>query len=405
MTTAELDDERIILCLNSGSSSVKFALFQCRGPKERLLARGAVERIGLQAGLLRVLGPARETLAESNRDFADHDAAVHAVLDAMDGQNLPRPEAVGHRLVHGGAERNSPMAVDQRLLTDLKKLIAFAPLHLPAEIQGIEAVSRRFPGILQVACFDTAFHRQMPEMAQRFPLPRNLWDHGVRKYGFHGLSYEYILDVLGKAAMGRTIIAHLGNGASMAAVRDGQPLDTTMGFTPTGGLMMGTRCGDLDPGVLLYLLREQVRSVAGLDDLVNHQSGLLGVSGISSDMKILLERRKSDPRAAQAVEMFCYHVRKHIGALVAVLEGLDTLVFTGGIGEQAAPVRRRVCRGLAYLGVRLDPALNESHAGTISAAASSCKVLVVPTDENLMIARHTYNVSSDREGPGQKSIS
>ncbi len=404
MNPAGLNDERIILCFNSGSSSVKFALFQCRGQEEILLVRGAVERIGLQAGLLRLRGPTKEILVELNRDFADHNVAIHAALDAMDGQNLPRPEAVGHRVVHGGAERNSPMAVDQGLLADLKKLIAFAPLHLPAEILGIEAVSRRFPGILQVACFDTAFHRRLPEIAQRLPLPRNLWDHGVRKYGFHGLSYEYILDVLGKAAMGRTIIAHLGNGASMAAVRDGQPLDTTMGFTPTGGLMMGTRCGDLDPGVLLYLLREEVQSVAGLEDLVNHQSGLLGVSGISSDMKILLEKRNSDPRATLAVEMFCYHVRKHIGALAAVLEGLETLVFTGGIGEKAAPVRQSVCRGLAYLGVRLDPALNERHAGTISAAGSSCKVLVVPTDEDLMIARHTYNVSSAREEPGQKSI-
>ncbi len=405
MNPAGLNDERIILCFNSGSSSVKFALFQCRGQEENLLVRGAVERIGLQAGLLRVQGPTKKILVELNRDFADHNVAVHAALDAMDGQDLPRPKAVGHRVVHGGAERNSPMAVDQRLLADLKKLIAFAPLHLPAEILGIEAVSRRFPGILQVACFDTAFHRRLPEIAQRFPLPRNLWDHGVRKYGFHGLSYEYILDVLGKAAMGRTIIAHLGNGASMAAVQDGQPLDTTMGFTPTGGLMMGTRCGDLDPGVLLYLLREKVLSVAGLEDLVNHQSGLLGVSGISSDMKILLERKNSDPRAALAVGMFCYHVRKHIGALAAVLEGLETLVFTGGIGEKAAPVRQSVCQGLAYLGVRLDPALNERHAGTISSAGSSCKVLVVPTDEDLMIARHTYNVSLAREAPGQKSIS
>ncbi|GBE13177.1 acetate kinase [bacterium BMS3Bbin14] len=403
MTTAGLDDERIILCLNSGSSSVKFALFQCREPKERLLARGAVERIGLQAGLLRVLGPAKEILAELNRDFADHNVAVHAALDALASLNLPRPEAVGHRLVHGGAERDSPTIVDPRLLADLKKLIAFAPLHLPAEIKGIEAVSRRFPGILQVACFDTAFHRRLPEMAQRFPLPRTIWDHGVRKYGFHGLSYEYILDVLGEAARGRTIIAHLGNGASMAAVRDGQPLDTTMGFTPTGGLMMGTRCGDLDPGILLYLFREKGRSVAGIEDLVNHQSGLLGVSGISSDMKTLLEMKNNDPRASLAVEMFCYHARKHIGALAAVLEGLETLVFTGGIGERAAPVRRSVCRGLAYLGIKLDPALNESHAGTISTAGSSCKVLVVPTDEDLMIARHTYNVSSDREGPGRSS--
>ncbi len=401
MNTAGLDDERIILCLNSGSSSVKFALFQCRGQKERLLARGAIERIGLSAGLLRVFGPAKKTLAELHRDFADHNIAVHAALDALDDLNLPRPGAVGHRVVHGGAGRSFPVVVDQRLLADLKELIAFAPLHLPAEIQGIEAVSRRFPGILQVACFDTAFHRRLPEIAQRLPLPRTLWDHGVRKYGFHGLSYEYILDLLGEAAMGRTIIAHLGNGASMAAVRDGHPLDTTMGFTPTGGLMMGTRCGDLDPGVLLYLLREKVRSTAGLEDLVNHQSGLLGVSGISSDMKTLLEMKNSDPRASMAVEMFCYHVRKHIGALAAVLEGVDTLVFTGGIGEKAAPVRLSVCRGLAYLGVKLDPALNERHAATISAAGGSCKVLVVPTDEDLMIARHTYNVSSGRAGTGK----
>ncbi len=405
MTTAEVDDKRIILCFNSGSSSVKFSLFQCRGQAENLLAQGAVERIGLQAGQLLVQGPTKEILVKLNCDFADHNVAVHAALDALDGHNLPRPEAVGHRVVHGGADRNSPMAVDQRLLADLKKLIAFAPLHLPAEILGIEAVSRRFPGIFQVACFDTAFHRRLPEIAQRFPLPRNLWDHGVQKYGFHGLSYEYILNVLGKAAMGRTIIAHLGNGASMAAIRDGQPMDTTMGFTPTGGLMMGTRCGDLDPGVLCYLLREKVQSVAGLEDLVNHQSGLLGVSGISSDMKTLLEKKNSEPCATLAVEMFCYHVRKHIGALAAVLEGLDTLVFTGGIGEKAAPVRQSICQGLPYLGVRLDPALNERHAETISAAGSSCKVMVVPTDEDLMIARHTYNVSSARrEGPGPKNI-
>lgn len=397
-------NDHIILCFNSGSSSVKFTLFQYRGSKERLLAQGSVERIGLQAGLLLVFGPAKEILAESNRDFADHNVAVHAALDALDGMNLPRPDAVGHRVVHGGAERNSPTIVDQRLLAALKELIAFAPLHLPAEIQGIDAVSKRFPDILQVACFDTAFHRRMPEIAQRFPLPCNLWDQGVRKYGFHGLSYEYILDVLGEAARGRTIIAHLGNGASMAAVRDGHPLDTTMGLTPTGGLMMGTRCGDLDPGVLLYLLREEGRSVAGLDDLVNHQSGLQGVSGISSDMKTLLEMKNSDPRASLAVEMFCYHVRKHIGALAAVLEGLDTLVFTGGIGEQAAPVRQSVCRGLAYLGIQLAPELNKNHAGTISAAGSSCKVLVVPTDENLMIAKHTYNVSSDREGPDRHAL-
>lgn len=390
MNTAESYDERVILCLNGGSSSIKFALFQCRGQNENLLAHGAVERIGLPTGMLQVFGSGHEPLARSNRGFADHNIAIHSALDALESLRLPRAEAIGHRVVHGGREYDSPMLVDLPLLAALKKLTPFAPLHLPAEIQGIKSISRRFPEIPQVVCFDTAFHRRMPEVAQRFPLPRDLWHHGVRKYGFHGLSYEYILDALGEAAMGRTIIAHLGNGASMAAILDGQPLDTTMGFTPTGGLMMGTRCGDLDPGLLLYLLREKARGTAKIEELVNHQSGLLGVSEISSDMETLLKKRNSDYRAAQAIEMFCYHIRKHIGALAAVLEGLETIIFTGGIGEKAAPVRRSVCQGLAYLGVQLDPALNKCHSRTISTADSSCRVMVVPTDEELMIARHTY---------------
>ncbi|NOX26007.1 MAG: acetate/propionate family kinase [Deltaproteobacteria bacterium] len=390
MNTAVSYNGHIILCFNSGSSSIKFALFQCRGQEETLLAHGAVERIGLPTGLLRVFGTRHEPLTELNRSFADHNIAIHSALDTLESLRLPRPEAVGHRLVHGGREYDSPIIVDLPLLASLKKLTAFAPLHLPAELQGIKSTSRRFPEIPQVACFDTAFHRRMPEVAQRFPLPRDLWHQGVCKYGFHGLSYEYILDVLGKAARGRTIIAHLGNGASMAAVLNGRPLDTTMGFTPTGGLMMGTRCGDLDPGLLLYLLRENTRNVAEIEELVNHQSGLLGVSGISSDMETLLAMKNGNPHAAQAVEMFCYHIRKHIGALAAVLQGLDTLVFTGGIGEKAAPIRHSVCRGLSYLGIRIVPALNECHADTISAADSSCRVMVVPTDEELMIARHTY---------------
>ncbi len=399
MDTAESCDGRVILCFNGGSSSIKFALFQCRGQEETLLAHGAVERIGLPAGLLQVFGARHEPLAELNRGFADHNSAIHSALDTLNSLRLPRPEAVGHRLVHGGKEYDSPMIVDLPLLTALKRLTAFAPLHLPAELQGIKSISRRFPEIPQVACFDTAFHRRMPEMAQRFPLPRDLWQHGVRKYGFHGLSYEYILDVLGEAARGRIIIAHLGNGASMAAILDGRPIDTTMGFTPTGGLMMGTRCGDLDPGLLLYLLRENTRGVAEIEELVNHQSGLLGVSGISSDMETLLEKRDSDYRAAQAIEMFCYHIRKHIGALAAVLEGLETIIFTGGIGEKAAPIRRSVCQGLAYLGVQIDPALNDCHAKTISTAGSSCRVMVVPTDEELMIARHTYRAVFSHNHP------
>jgi acetate kinase len=274
-------------------------------------------------------------------------------------------------------------------MATLRRLVAFAPLHMPSEIQGIEAVAARFPDLPQVACFDTAFHRRMPELAQHFPLPRFLWDEGVRRYGFHGLSYEYIVETLGTAARGRTIIAHLGNGASMAAVRDRQPLDTTMGFTPTGGFMMGTRSGDLDPGIMLYLINEKRYDARQLEQLVNHEAGLLGVSATSPDMKTLLEKRDSDPHAAQAVDLFCYQLRKHIGALTAVLGGLDTLVFTGGIGERAAPVRWDVCRGLEYLGIHLDPQRNAVHADPISAPHSSCTVRVIPTNEDLMIARHT----------------
>jgi acetate kinase len=253
----------------------------------------------------------------------------------------------------------------------------------------MEAVTARFPDLPQVACFDTAFHRRMPEVAQRLPLPRDLWQEGIRRYGFHGLSYEYIMATLSAAAQGRLIIAHLGNGASLAAVHRGQPVDTSMGLTPTGGIMMGTRSGDLDPGVLLHLMRAKDYDAGQLDELVNYQSGLLGVSSISPDMKTLLEQRGHEPHAAQAVDLFCYQLRKYIGALTAVLGGLDTLVFTGGIGERAAPVRWETCRGLRYLGIDLDAHQNALHAEVISTPQSACTVRVIPTNEDLMIARHT----------------
>lgn len=385
--------DRVILCLNSGSSSVKLALFLL-GEKETLLVQGAAERIGQQNGRLWIRGPAENILVEHTNDFPDHLAAVRATLVAFQQLNLPTPAAVGHRVVHGGSEYASPALVDAQLLDTLRKLTPFAPLHLPGALHGIESVASQFPGIMQVACFDTAFHRRMPEINQRFPLPSFLYEEGIRRYGFHGLSYEYILDVLGPEARRRTIIAHLGNGASMAAVLHGRPLDTTMGLTPTGGFMMGTRCGDLDPGVLLYLMKEKGYGPARLDELVNHESGLLGVSEISSDMKTLLERSASDPQAREAVEMFCYHLRKHVGALAAVLGGVDTLVFTGGIGEHAAPVRWNVCQGLAHLGIHLDEEQNTMHADMISTPESSCQVHIIPTNEDLMIARHTYQVIS-----------
>jgi acetate kinase len=251
-------------------------------------------------------------------------------------------------------------------------------------------VADRFPDLPQVACFDTAFHRSMPALAQRLPLPRALGGEALRRYGFHGLSYEYVIGVLGADGRGRTIIAHLGNGASLVAIRDGRPMDTTMGLTPIGGIVMGTRTGDLDPGVLLFLMREEGYDARRLERLVAMESGLLGISAVSSDMKTLLERRATDPRAADAVASFCYSVRKQIGAFAAVLGGVDLLVFTGGIGERAAPVRGEICQGLEHLGIRLDPRKNADNAMSISAPDSACGVRVIPTNEDLMIARHTW---------------
>ncbi len=380
---------RSILCLNSGSSSLKFAIYRLEDEGEALLAAGALERIGLADAGLWVRGADRALLLERTEDSPDHAAAVDAVFGATARLRLPGPAAVGHRVVHGGARHAAPERVDARLLADLRALAGFAPLHLPGALAGIEAVAARFPDLPQAACFDTAFHRRMPEVAQRFALPGSLWDSGVRRYGFHGLSYEHVLEALGGAARGRVIIAHLGNGASMAAVREGVPVDTTMGFTPAGGFMMGTRSGDLDPGVLIHLMRERGWGAGDVERLVTREAGLLGVSGLSPDMKTLLEARERNPQAAMAVDLFCYQVRKQVGALAAALDGLDTLVFTGGIGERAAPVRRQVCRGLAHLGIELDPASNEAHADTISTARGRCNVRVIPTDEDLMIARHT----------------
>ncbi len=381
--------DHVILSLNSGSSSVKSALYRLEERKETLLVEGTVERIGLPDGRLQIRSADKSVVMEVHRDFSDHSIAVEATLNALAQLHFPQPIAVGHRLVHGGTEHAIPERVTPQLLASLRSLIAFAPLHLPSELQGIEAVSARFPNLPQVACFDTAFHRRMPALAQRFPLPRALWDEGLRRYGFHGLSYEYIVGALGTATTGRVIIAHLGNGVSLTAVRDGQPLDTTMGFTPAGGCMMGTRSGDLDPGLLLHLLTEQHYDARQLTELVNHKAGLLGVSNLSPDMVTLLEKRDTDPHAAQAVELFCYQLRKHIGALAAVLGGLDTLVFTGGIGEHAAPVRWEVCRGLGYLGVYVDRQRNAAHKDPINPPHCACTVRVIPTNEDLMIVRHT----------------
>jgi acetate kinase len=381
-----------ILALNGGSSSLKFALYQFAAGTETLLARGEAEEIGLPQGRLQISGTSPDQSLDIPCPFKDHGAALVRIQDELTKRQLPKPVAVGHRFVNGGPDYSEPQRITPEVLARLRALVHLAPLHTPTELRIIDAVAAHSPGVPQVACFDTAFHRRMPELAQRFPLPRTLWEEGVRRYGFHGLSYEYIVEKLG--ALGtdvrrqRIVIAHLGNGASLAAVRDGRSVDTTMGLTPTGGVMMGTRTGDLDPGVLLYLLREKHYDSAKIEHVVDHESGLLGVSETSSDMKTLLDRSDSDPRARLAVEMFCYSVRKQIGALAAVLGGLDALVFAGGIGERSATVRARICDELGYLGARLDPGRNTAGAELISAASSACTVRVIVTNEELMIARH-----------------
>ncbi len=383
--------EQTFLCLNGGSSSLKFAVYRLGDAAEERIFSGAVEAIGQPIGKT-WLRSGDKTLQEENGKFPDHTAAMKRMFAALREQGVGKLAAAGHRIVHGGPKFTAPQLIDAQLKEALKDLIPFAPLHLPSQVAMIEAVEEHFPDLPQVACFDTAFHSRMPEVAQRFALPQKLWEQGIRRYGFHGLSYEYVVGKLGGELGRRAIIAHLGNGASMVALKDGLPMDTSMGLTPTGGFMMGTRSGDLDPGVLIHLLKEGY-SAEQLEELVDHEAGLLGVSGQTSDMKALLQKSQTDGAAGMAVQMFVYQVRKFIGAYAAVLDGLDTLVFTGGIGERASEVRAKICLGLEYLGVALDTRANARNAAVISLPNCRCALRVIQTDEDLMIARHTRAVS------------
>jgi acetate kinase len=386
-----------ILVINSGSSSVKFAVYQM-GTTEQLTLSGILERIGLKAGSFEIRDSNGVSLLEQHINIPDHNAALKQLFDWL--ENDPRGQkldAVGHRVVHGGPKYDQPQIISPELMVELKRVVPLAPDHLPHEIKAIRAISTAYPSLMQVACFDTAFHRSMPRLAQLYALPRHYWHEGVTRYGFHGLSYEYIMQELRKeageeVAMGRVIVAHLGNGASMAAVRHGKSIETTMGLTPAGGLVMSTRSGDLDPGVILYLLDEKGVQPPGLNTLINEHAGLLGVSGISSDMKDLLSKTQQEPHAAEAVDLFCYQAKKYLGALASVLGGVDTLVFTGGIGENAAPVRQGICQGMEFLGIQLDNRLNESNATIISRENSRVSIRVMRTNEELMIARHTQNL-------------
>jgi acetate kinase len=387
---------RRLLTINTGSSSLKAALYRLReDATETPELRAEASRIGGRGGGLRLADARGETIDERQDDLPDHAAALDALLSRLRDRGLDQDDltAVGHRIVHGGDRYREPQRVAPEVVADLRALVPIDPNHLPQAIAAIEAVGRAYPAVPQVVCFDTAFHSRMPRVARLYALPRDLAEGGVVRYGFHGLSYEYVMEELRRldpeAYDGRVVVAHLGNGASMAAVWGGVGVDTTMGFTPTGGLVMGTRSGDLDPSVPLFLLEERGLTVTEVSDLVNKQAGLLGVSGTSADMRDLLDREASDPRAAEAIALFCYGAKKFLGALAAALGGLDALVFTGGIGERAGPVRERVCEGLAFLGIRLDRGRNAAHAPVISGDAAAVTVRVVPTDEDLMVARHT----------------
>ena len=386
-----------ILTINGGSSSIKFALFKTDDLLRRILT-GVIERIGLPDAVLRVKGLNQADDVLRLVTAPDHTMAVDALMDWIEEYSgCDALTAVGHRIVHGGPEYSKSQRITAEMAEKLKRFSQFDPEHLPEEILLIEAFHRRFPGLPQVACFDTAFHNDLPRVARLLPIPRRYEAMGVRRYGFHGLSYAFLMEELARvagqhAAQGRVILAHLGSGASLAAVCKGKSVDTSMGFTPAGGVLMSTRSGDLDPGLVWYLSRTEELDAKGFNEMVNSRSGLLGVSETSSDMRDLLKCEKQDVRAAEAIELFCYQVKKWIGALAAVLGGLDTLVFSGGIGENAPTVRARICDGLGFLGIELEEKRNVANAGVISTDSGRAAVHVIHTNEEWMIANTVCRV-------------
>lgn len=378
-------DEKLVLVLNAGSSSLKFAAFN----DNRILTRtftGAIDRIGSSKASFTLTKLDSQQTERAEIPVCDHNAGLEHLLERLSKTN-PKASfnAVGHRVVHGGPHYEKPQRVDSAMLTELRRIRAFDPEHLPAEIALMECLAAKLPSTPQIACFDTTFHRAMPRVANLLPIPRRYEAKGVRRYGFHGLSYEYLMTQ--PRMDGRVILAHLGNGASLAAVRDGQPIDTSMAFTPAAGLPMSTRSGDLDPGLVGFLAQTEQMTAEQFHSMVNWQSGLLGVSETSSDVRDLLALELKDQRAADAVALFCYQTKKWIGAFAAALGGLDTLVFTGGIGENAAVIRARICGGLEFLGIELDQQQNAASHEQISTSASRAAVRVIRTDEELIIAK------------------
>jgi acetate kinase len=390
----DASDHTIVLALNSGSSSLKLALYSFCNGEVCKLASAAAEEIGGEAGKV-WLRRGSKLLIDESRSCAGATEAAQYLITVLRDNSFPIPQIVGHRIVHGGPRLREHQRITPEVLRQLEKAVVFAPLHLPPALQVLRQAMSDFPDAPHIACFDTAFHRTMPEYAARLPFANQFWEKGLRRYGFHGLSCESIVHTLGKDLAERTVIAHLGNGCSITAVRNGASVETTMGLTPTGGVIMGTRSGDLDPGVLLHLLRVERYDPEQLQTLLNHQSGLLGISDVSSDMRRLLDASRDDSQARMAVTMFCYQIKKSLGSMAAVLGGLDMLVFAGGIGEHALFVRGEICYGLEHLGILLDKAANQRNDSKINSSSSRCVVRVIQSDEDLQIARHSHDLAAE----------
>ncbi|RKR84684.1 acetate kinase [Mucilaginibacter gracilis] len=385
-----------VLTINGGSSSIKFALYQADVRLNEILS-GEIENIGQKSVALRFKNPGHHPTHKIDLKTNDYESTASWLIGWLEKQvDFELVKGIGHRVVQG-LDHDKPEKITDDLMDDLKKISAFDPEHLPEEIKMISVFRKRYPDLVQVACFDTSFHTTMPPVAKLVSIPRRFQAMGIKRYGFHGLSYAYLMEQLDleewrETSRHRVILAHLGNGASLAAVKEGKSIDTSMGFSPAGGIPMGTRSGDLDPGVAWYLMKSQSLSPKQFNHLLNHESGLLGISETSADMRELLKIQANDRRAAEAVELFCYQVRKSIGSFAAALHGLDTLVFSGGIGENSPEVRERICHGLEFLGIELDKEKNSNNEPFISADISTISVRVIPTNEELMIAKSVCDI-------------
>ena len=388
--------ELTVLALNSGSSSLKFGLYRVGSADARMLLSGQAESIGGGEARFSAHDSRRTEVVSETASIPGQPEAMRRIARLLSESKMPAPSAIGHRIVHGGPALRQHCVIDDVVLRQIAAAAAFAPLHTPSALSVIHLAQEHFPGLVQVACFDTTFHADMPDVARILPIARELRSEGIQRYGFHGLSIESIMRQLGHDLPERVVVAHLGNGASVTAVKSGKSVDTSMGLTPTGGVIMGTRSGDLDPGVLVYLMREKKFDAAMVEDLVDHRSGLLGISGVGSDMRRLREAAPFNADARLAIQMFCYSVRKQVAGMIAALDGVDLLVFTGGIGENDAQVRAEICAGMSWMGVTLDETRNRAANNPINDSESCCSVRILASREDEQIARHTWALVPQR---------